>query len=418
MVPGRLLERLNRVLKSKSNHKNSYFGRISVIALGDPAQLPPIKNPYIFIQGQKGMNDQGHKLYMMLTDYNTVILEKIQRTKNSTYIELQENIRNGIFTDKMIENINSRYMGTFPEEVQNDEFHTTVTRTNKNVKKMYEKRAMALSRSMELNGEEPPILLLADIECFACAMKERKNKRKRKRSSSIVLTAEEMTYLDSLNDKIFDNYPMAFFLYIGAQCMITENICTQYQLANGTRGVIVGYQFSDNTTFKKEIYHGIPVRIPIVNGQMSHVRAIYLKITSYQLKQLPPGQPPNLPPNTLAIVRRKHRVQNPIKLNNSNSNKTNLYVNITQIPLRTAEILTPYSIQGSQFTHYTIHDFDVKSFYQLISRGKYGLQSIRLEKKITREFADKVTKNLPFQDEINRLRSLHKFTEEKFKWCE
>ena len=67
--------------------------------------------------------------------------------------------------------------------------------------------------------------------------------------------------------------------------MISENIGTQYQLANGTRGVIVGYQFSDDTTFKNEIYHGIPVRIPNVNGRVSHVRAIYLKITSYQLKQ-------------------------------------------------------------------------------------------------------------------------------------
>ena len=76
MVSGQLLERLNKVLRQKSNHKSSYFGRISVIALGDPAQLPPIKNPYIFIQGQKGNNDKGHQLYMMFSAYNTVILEK------------------------------------------------------------------------------------------------------------------------------------------------------------------------------------------------------------------------------------------------------------------------------------------------------------------------------------------------------
>lgn len=417
MVSGQLLERLNKILKQKSNHKSSYFGRISVIALGDPAQLPPIKKPYIFIQGQKGNNDKGHQLYMMFSAYNTVILEKIQRTSNLEYIELQENVRNGVFTDKMIDIINTRYMGTFPDDIRTDGSHTTVTRTNKNVKEMYEKRSMELSRSMEMNGDELPILILADIECFACGIKK-KNERKRKRSSSIILTADEMTYLDSLNDKIYDNYPMGFFLYIGAQCMITENIGTQYQLANGTRGVIVGYQFSDDTTFKKEIYHGIPVRMPNVNGRVSHVRAIYLKITSYRLNQLPPGQPSNLPANTVAIVRKKHRVKDPIKIKCANSNRSHVYINITQIPLRTAEILTPYSIQGSQFTHYTIHDFETKSFYQLISRGKYGLKSLRLEKKITREFANKVSKHQPFHDEIKRLRPLHKLTEEKFKWCE
>ena len=47
-----------------------------------------------------------------------------------------------------------------------------------------------------------------------------------------------------------------------------------------------------------------------------------------------------------------------------------------------------------------------------------GLESLRLEKKITREFAEKVSKNLPFHDEIKRLRPMHKLTEEKFKWCE
>ena len=43
MVSGRLLQKLNTTLKEKLNNKRRDFGGISVMPLGDPAQLPPIK---------------------------------------------------------------------------------------------------------------------------------------------------------------------------------------------------------------------------------------------------------------------------------------------------------------------------------------------------------------------------------------
>ena len=82
-------------------------------------------------------------------------------------------------------------------------------------------------------------------------------------------------------------------------------------------------------------------------------------------------------------------------------------MNISQIPLRTADMLTPYSVQGSQFDRYIIEDFRVDSFYQVISRGTNGLESISLEKRITREFADKVMQHDLFRSEINRLEEFH-----------
>ena len=74
--------------------------------------------------------------------------------------------KSGIFTEKMIVTINTRYMSTFPENLRTDDSHTTVTRTNKNVKKMYEKRAMELSRSMEMIGDELPILVNDSAHCI------------------------------------------------------------------------------------------------------------------------------------------------------------------------------------------------------------------------------------------------------------
>ena len=141
-----------------------------------------------------------------------------------------------------------------------------------------------------------------------------------------------------------------------------------------------------------------------------------MKITSYLLKNIPSGQP-DLPPNTIAFVRRRHRVKEPIQLNRSISLRSSVRITITQIPLRTGEILTPYALQGSQFNQYTINDFDCVSFYQLISRGKNGLKSIRMEKKIDRTFANRVIKSTEvFREELNRLRSLHERTKKKFRW--
>ena len=106
-------------------------------------------------------------------------------------------------------------------------------------------------------------------------------------------------------------------------------------------------------------------------------------------------------------------------MNSAISARSLVRVTITQIPLRTGEILAPHAMQGSQFEQYTINNFDSISFYQLISRGKNGLKSIRMEKKVDRAFANKVITNTDtFRDEINRLRILHENTKKNFKWCE
>ena len=417
MVAGNYLERLNeRFRKGSPSCRNKLFGGISVIVCGDPAQLPPIQRKFVFKEGQRGLDEVGHKLYKMFSECNTVILEDIKRSNDLEYKLLQENIRNGIFTDKMIEDINSRYMAEFPEI---DELHCTVTKKNDDIKMMYDARMKDLAKCMIANGDEPPILILADVQCNSYIMDGVNYSNKRKKSAGILLTTEEMHFLDTLNDKLLGNYPMGFYLYIGAQVIISENIATEYQISNGTRGIVVGYQFSEDTTFKSGTYHGVSVRLPVVDGRVSYVRAVYVKITSYILKNIPPGQPSNLPPNTIAFVRKQHRIREPIKLNAQISNRSLIRITITQIPLRTGEIITPHSMQGSQFEQYTINNFDCTSFYQLISRGKNGLNSIRMEKKVHRKFADTVIANTNiFREEIDRLRIHHEHTKEKFKWCE
>ena len=244
MVPGSILHRLERHFKRNLNQRSLSFGGISVILSGDPAQLPPIMSQPIFTKKQKTVSGmRGYNLYNNIAKFNTVILTVIKRSKNKQYMQLQNDIRNGIFTDEMIRTINSRYKKDFSNRESAPGLIPIVTISNVQIKKWYDANSMELSNKMISNGDEPPILLLADIHCKSCRRRGDVNVLKRKRNTRITLSANELQYLDTLQDTKFDNYPMGFYLYIGANCIIAKNMATEYQLANGTRGVAVGYEF-------------------------------------------------------------------------------------------------------------------------------------------------------------------------------
>ena len=408
MASAPTLSALEEIFRKNMNQRSLEFGGISVALCGDPAQLPPIMNKVIYMPDQRSISGlRGFKLYCNMARFNTVILNVIKRSQDSEYTKLQSDIRNGVFSDEMIDTLNTRVMSDFSNDVNSAGLVPVITNLNVKIKKWYDSNTKALSNMMLSNGDEPPILLLADLHCKSCLRKGDVDPLKRKCNPRIILTAEEMEYVDSLPDTTFDNYPMAFYLYIGANCIIAKNIATKYQLANGTRGVVVGYEFPRDHYFKLQVYHGVTVRVAYVGENPTHVRAVFFKV-SCPLRHIPPGQPKGLPNNTVALVRTiNHPVEKPVRLQCENSVYKSLWVNISQVPLRTADMLTPYSVQGSQFDRYVIKDFDVKSFYQVISRGKNGLESIRLEKPITRKFADSVIKNDTFRKEIERLEQFH-----------
>jgi len=50
---------------------------------------------------------------------------------------------------------------------------------------------------------------------------------------------------------------MGFFLYHGANVLVTQNFGVRYGIANGNRGRVIGWQFPSNTTFNDFRYHGV-----------------------------------------------------------------------------------------------------------------------------------------------------------------
>ena len=145
------------------------------------------------------------------------------------------------------------------------------------------------------------------------------------------------------------------------------------------------------------------------------LKQYFFKVTSYKLVNIPPGQPLNLSPNTICIPRVNHTVNKPIPLPNCDvqSSRSSVGIQIDQIPVRTADILTHCNVQGSQYDQYLIWDLHATSFYQTFSRGKKRLSSIKFRSQITRQFADKVIARTSINDEIKRLEPLHDQTKSR-----
>jgi len=123
------------------------------------------------------------------------------------------------------------------------------------------------------------------------------------------LSDHERKYLDTLPDSAFKRTPVGFFLYYGANVLVTQNLGVQYGIANGTRGIIVGWQFPPNTTFKNVCYHGVQARMP-----SAPVECVYVQVTNVRLKTRAPNQPAELPVNTICLPRVAVEVDGPVAL--------------------------------------------------------------------------------------------------------
>ena len=172
MASAPTLSALEESFRRNMNQRTLEFGGVSVLLIGDPAQLPPIMSKVIYIQNQTSITGlRGFRLYCNMARFNTVILKVIKRSQDCEYTELQTNIRNGIFTNDMINLINSRVETEFTNDVNISGLVPIITNRNTQIKKWYDTNTKALSNLMIGNGDEPPILLLADLHCKSCLRK-------------------------------------------------------------------------------------------------------------------------------------------------------------------------------------------------------------------------------------------------------
>jgi hypothetical protein len=330
------------------------------------------------------------------------------RSKDEAYIKLQEHVRNGTWSEETLRALNSRFEAKIVPvnqdagNSQNAEAHycpTTVT-TNTTRQTLYEVHMASLSDKFSQEGGERPIILMAHVLPYL--------KGTQKRKHVTPLQQREFTYLHTLPDSKFDRMPIAFFLYLGANVLITQNIGVPYGLANGTRGIIVAWQFPTGTTFREIVYNGAKAQLP-----SAPVECIFVRVTNVTLKKSAPNQPQNLPENTVCLPRITVRVSDGIDVPAHVSNRKKFFAEVTQVPVRQALILTSYSIQGNQFDRYIIAETTPQHHYAQMSRGKNGIESFTLKRRLDKSFANQAKPSTSLLAETQRLQFLHEQTKQR-----
>jgi hypothetical protein len=454
MTGKKQLDRLSNCLSEKLG-VNRPFGGIGLLIAGDFFQLPPVKDEVLYTQPKptaKGFRQKtsAYNLYRTITSTNVVMLDTIMRTDNAEYIGLQENVRLGLWSDAIREQINARYNAPLTNNIPSDvlrqpnntstpdNYAPIMVVRNDTRQRLYESRMRTLTTMFNLQGTPLPIILTASFtnirkrpsradatrqansgnssSSSSSSSKNKKQKTQPRTNNTAPITSDELKYLQSLPDNNFDRIMSVFYLYIGAYVLFSQNLGLPYGLANGTSARIVGWQFPPNTTFKEIVYKGARVMQPFdaTTNTVAKVDFILVELTSSTPFPSPPFQPPNLPKNVVAVPIIKHTVKNNITIPTTVSTRSTLSIHIEQVPLRQADILTTYSIQGSQFNYYVIAETIPSQFYIVFSRGKLGLRSITLQILLTTAFSRKAVPTKALWEEIARLRTLHDITALRF----
>ena len=86
---------------------------------------------------------------------------------------------------------------------------------------------------------------------------------------------------------------------------------------------------------------------------------------------------------------------------------------MTQIPLRAANALTTYSVQGKQFDRYCIYETHAAQFYTQISRGRQGLESVFISSNFNKKMNPSIRSNVI--TEMDRLKNQYMKTSRVFR---
>jgi hypothetical protein len=331
------------------------------------------------------------------------------RSKNPEYIELQENVRAGNWSKATLDALNSRYNAPLDlcnnaqdsDENPEADYCPTVVINNETRQALYEVHMASISDGLGARGDDRPIVLMAEVSASSPARKKKTHKN---------LSDRERMYLDTLPDSSFKRTPMGFFLYHGANALVTQNLGVRYGVANGTRGIVVGWQFPFNTTFNDFCYHGVQACLP-----SAPVECVYVQVTNVRLKTRAPNQPAGLPENVICLPRIAVQVDDPVALPANVSSRKSVRLTIKQVPLRQAIVLTTYSIQGVQFPNYIIAETAPKSMYVQMSRGTEGIASFTLRRHLDKAFAKAASPSAALAAEMTRLQDLHETTKGRFE---
>jgi hypothetical protein len=117
MVRADQLDYIDLTLR-KINLTNQPFGGIQLLVVGDPLQLPPIKENWAILSRYYQSAYFFESMALKKAGFVTVELKKVHRQNNQLFIELLNAVRKGDVTKPMFDKLNERYSVSIPSTDQ------------------------------------------------------------------------------------------------------------------------------------------------------------------------------------------------------------------------------------------------------------------------------------------------------------
>lgn len=201
---------------------NAYpaFGGIQLILLGDFLQLPPVEADFCF---------EALCWQHAIPKDNIIQTDKIFRQKNMEYVEVLNEIRIGVLSQRGIKMLNKMKQTKIPR----------------------------------VNGVEPTLICSTNDFVNVENFKSFSNLKGRPRK---FLTCDQYVACDEYTRTMFEKdmstrCPINIDLKIGTQLLLTKNIAVSAGLANGTRCVVVGWTREEKESyFDRRWYKEIPLK--------------------------------------------------------------------------------------------------------------------------------------------------------------
>jgi hypothetical protein len=394
------LRAVDMFCRALTRRKNVPFGGMNIVAGGDFCQLPPVGGTYLFVRpgGTSGDSVNGFNLYRLITGDSVVSLNRVQRTDNKKFIELQTKVRLGEWdkaTEAAFRDREGAVLPPAPQKGNAEKTYIPFLVTKNITRYLLEQRKLRSMCAACSDDTLLPIVVFAHM---------------RTRKTTAKLTQDEILYLLGLPDNLLNKVPAWSAHYPGAWGMITTNLNVPCGLGQGTRGREVGWpEFPPGTTFTVKEFNGSRVRFASADPN-----CIFFEITSTGLRAVPKGQPKGLPPNVVALPMHDHRsaVVDLSKMPGTNQRKS-VAVKMRQLPMRPANALTTYSVQSSQFQRLVIFEATPSEFYTQVSRSQNGLTHISFACPLKKGFKPKAREST--ENEIARLKVEHNRTARNFR---
>ena len=223
-------------LISKKFYKNANpFGGLQVIFTGDFYQLSPVCNS--LLEKEEAMFCFEHELWNQLfPKENQIVLKTIFRQKDETLLKILKYIRKGQITPATRQALETRIFNTQELNlIKKDKILTILSPIKRDVEQINLKEYLKLDKSLE---EHTYVLDYIDLH-----VKYDDDETEKKNLFTLLLKSNEQLKkdYDFLANNILAEKCLKLKLGTHVMCIANINLSGELQIANGSQGIIVGF---------------------------------------------------------------------------------------------------------------------------------------------------------------------------------